>query len=176
MTTHFFGDTAVLLGRSLRHITRSLDTVLTVAIMPIALMLMFVYVFGGAIDTGSQHYVDYLLPGILLITVAMAVIALYSTGTSAVLILSVFLALALGFALVLSPGTTAAMSSVPGARVGAGSALLNTAPSRLIHGFSSTKPIRRTPSGESGQSGTGTRGSMTTSGWVMKCKVGIKVH
>jgi ABC-2 type transport system permease protein len=73
MTTHFFGDTAVLLGRSLRHVTRSLDTVLTVAIMPIALMLMFVYVFGGAIDTGSQHYVDYLLPGILLITVAMGI-------------------------------------------------------------------------------------------------------
>ncbi len=73
MTTHFFGDTAVLLGRSMRHITRSLDTVLTVAIMPIALMLMFVYVFGGAIDTGSQHYVDYLLPGILLITVAMGI-------------------------------------------------------------------------------------------------------
>ncbi len=73
MTSHFFGDTAVLLGRSLRHITRSLDTVLTVAIMPIALMLMFVYVFGGAIDTGSQHYVDYLLPGILLITIATGI-------------------------------------------------------------------------------------------------------
>ncbi len=73
MTTHFFGDTAVLLGRSLRHITRSLDTVLTVAIMPIALMLMFVYVFGGAIHTGSERYVDYLLPGILLITIAMGI-------------------------------------------------------------------------------------------------------
>ena len=73
MTPHFFGDTAVLLGRSLRHITRSLDTVLTVAVMPIALMLMFVYVFGGAIDTGSQRYVDYLLPGILLITIAMGI-------------------------------------------------------------------------------------------------------
>jgi len=73
MTAHFLGDTAVLLGRSLRHITRSLDTILTVAILPIALMLLFVYVFGGAIDTGSDHYVDYLLPGILLITVAMGV-------------------------------------------------------------------------------------------------------
>jgi ABC-2 type transport system permease protein len=73
MTTHFLGDTAVLLGRSMRHITRSLDTVLTVAVMPIALMLLFVYVFGGAIDTGSEHYVDYLLPGILLITVAMGI-------------------------------------------------------------------------------------------------------
>ena len=54
MTTHFFGDTAVLLGRSLRHITRSLDTIITTTIMPIAFMLLFVYVFGGAIDTGSD--------------------------------------------------------------------------------------------------------------------------
>jgi ABC-2 type transport system permease protein len=73
MTTHFFSDTVVLLGRSMRHVTRSLDTIITVSIMPIALMLMFVYVFGGAIDTGSQRYVDYLLPGILLITIAMGI-------------------------------------------------------------------------------------------------------
>ena len=52
MTTHFFGDTAVLTGRSMRHITRSLDTIITVSIMPIALMLLFVYVFGGAIQPG----------------------------------------------------------------------------------------------------------------------------
>src|SRR6185503_7917275 len=73
MTTHFFGDTVVLLGRSMRHITRSLDTILSVTIMPIALMLLFVYVFGGAIDTGSGRYVDYLLPGILLITIVMGI-------------------------------------------------------------------------------------------------------
>jgi ABC-2 type transport system permease protein len=73
MTTHFFGDTAVLTGRSMRHITRSLDTIITVTIMPIALMLLFVYVFGGAIHTGSHHYVNYLLPGILLITIAMGI-------------------------------------------------------------------------------------------------------
>ena len=73
-TTHFLGDTAVLTGRSLRHITRSLDTIITTAIMPIAFMLLFVFVFGGAIDTGSDtQYVDYLLPGILLITVASGV-------------------------------------------------------------------------------------------------------
>ena len=58
MTTHFFGDTAVLTGRSLRHITRSLDTIITTALMPIAFMLLFVYVFGGAIDSGSDSYVD----------------------------------------------------------------------------------------------------------------------
>jgi ABC-2 type transport system permease protein len=73
MTTHALGDTAVLFGRSMRHVTRSLDTVLTVAIMPIALMLLFVYVLGGAIDTGPGRYVDYLLPGILLITTATGI-------------------------------------------------------------------------------------------------------
>ena len=73
MTTHFFGDTAVLTGRSLRHITRSMDTIMTTTIMPIAFMLLFVYVFGGAINAGSDSYVNYLLPGILLITIATGI-------------------------------------------------------------------------------------------------------
>jgi ABC-2 type transport system permease protein len=73
MTTHAIGDVAVLTGRSLRHITRSLDTIITTAVMPVAIMLLFVYVFGGAIDTGTTAYVDYLLPGILLITIASGV-------------------------------------------------------------------------------------------------------
>ncbi len=74
MTANFFGDTAVLLGRSLRHITRSLDTIITTTLMPIAFLLLFVYVFGGAIDTGSgDSYVTYLLPGILLITIASGI-------------------------------------------------------------------------------------------------------
>jgi ABC-2 type transport system permease protein len=73
MSKHFFADTAVLLGRSMRHITRSPDTIITVSIMPIALMLLFVYVFGGAIHRGPGHYVNYLLPGILLITIAMGI-------------------------------------------------------------------------------------------------------
>ncbi len=73
MFTHFFGDTAILTGRSLRHITRSLDTIITTTIMPIAFLLLFVFVFGGAIESGSDSYVNYLLPGILLITVASGV-------------------------------------------------------------------------------------------------------
>ncbi len=73
MTNHVLGDTAVLLGRSLRHITRSLDTIITTTITPIAMMLLFVYVFGGAIHTGSGSYVSYLLPGILLITIASGI-------------------------------------------------------------------------------------------------------
>lgn len=73
MTTHFFGDTAVLTGRSLKHVTRSMDTIITTAITPIAMMLMFVYVLGGAINTGADSYVTYLLPGILLITIASGI-------------------------------------------------------------------------------------------------------
>jgi ABC-2 type transport system permease protein len=73
MTTYFFGDTAVLTGRTLRHVTRSVDTIITTAITPIAIMLMFVYVFGGAIDTGPVPYIDYMLPGILLITIASGI-------------------------------------------------------------------------------------------------------
>jgi ABC-2 type transport system permease protein len=41
--------------------------------MPVAIMLLFVYVFGGAIRTDGQEYVDYMLPGILLITVASGI-------------------------------------------------------------------------------------------------------
>ncbi|RSM70467.1 ABC transporter permease [Amycolatopsis sp. WAC 01375] len=73
MNKHLFGDTTVLLGRSLKHVTRSVDTIITTAMMPVAMMLMFVYVFGGAISTGSDSYVNYMLPGILLITVASGV-------------------------------------------------------------------------------------------------------
>jgi ABC-2 type transport system permease protein len=75
MTTRFLGDTALLTGRSLRHILRSPDTIITTTIMPIAFMLLFVYVFGGAISqgSGSARYVQYLLPGILLITIASGI-------------------------------------------------------------------------------------------------------
>ena len=70
---HFFSDLSVMLGRSLRHIFRSLDTIITVTVMPIGFMLLFVYVFGGAIQTGTDNYVNYLLPGILLIAIASGI-------------------------------------------------------------------------------------------------------
>ncbi|UJF31447.1 ABC transporter permease [Paenibacillus hexagrammi] len=70
---HFFSDMSVMLGRSMLHISRSMDTIITVTVMPIAFMLLFVYVFGGAIQTGTDHYVNYLLPGILLIAIASGV-------------------------------------------------------------------------------------------------------
>ena len=70
---HFFSDLSVMLGRSMRHFFRSMDTIITVTIMPIAIMLLFVYVFGGAIRTGTANYVDYVLPGILLIAIASGI-------------------------------------------------------------------------------------------------------
>jgi ABC-2 type transport system permease protein len=63
----------VMLGRSMRHIFRSMDTIITVAITPIAMMLLFVYVLGGAIQTGTDNYVNYLLPGILLMAIASGI-------------------------------------------------------------------------------------------------------
>jgi ABC-2 type transport system permease protein len=73
MNNYFLSDLGVMLGRSMRHILRSMDTIITVTIMPIAFMLLFVYVFGGAIQTGTDHYVNYLLPGILLIAIASGI-------------------------------------------------------------------------------------------------------
>ncbi|MEI3797066.1 MULTISPECIES: ABC transporter permease [unclassified Chitinophaga] len=70
---YFFADMSVMLGRSMRHVLRSMDTIITVTIMPIAMMLLFVYVLGGAIQSGTDNYVDYLLPGILLIAIANSV-------------------------------------------------------------------------------------------------------
>lgn len=70
---HFFSDMFVMLGRSMKHITRSVDTIATTALMPVAIMLLFVYVLGGAIQTGDDNYVTYQLPGIMLITVASGI-------------------------------------------------------------------------------------------------------
>ncbi|WP_010632106.1 ABC transporter permease [Sporolactobacillus vineae] len=73
MKQHFLSDLAVMLGRSMHHIFRSMDTIITVTLMPIAMMLLFVYVFGGAIKTGAANYVNYLLPGILLIAITSGI-------------------------------------------------------------------------------------------------------
>ena len=70
---HSFSDMGIMLGRSMRHIFRSMDTIITVTITPIAMVLLFVYVFGGAIQTGMDNYVNYLLPGILLIAIASGI-------------------------------------------------------------------------------------------------------
>ena len=70
---YFFKDLSVMFGRSMRHIFRSMDTIITVCITPIAMMLLFVYVFGGAIKTGAENYVNYLLPGIMLMAIGSGI-------------------------------------------------------------------------------------------------------
>ena len=69
-------NTGVLTGRLIKHIMRSPDTIITVALMPIAMMLMFVYVFGGAVKMSmgaDVNYINYQLPGILLMAIASGV-------------------------------------------------------------------------------------------------------
>lgn len=70
---YFFKDLGVMFGRSMRHIFRSMDTIITVCITPIAMMLLFVYVFGGAIEAGTENYVNYLLPGIMLMAIGSGI-------------------------------------------------------------------------------------------------------
>jgi ABC transporter DrrB family efflux protein len=60
-------DTAVVTGRNLRHYIRQPDLLVFSTIQPVLFVLLFVYVFGGAIDRSLPHgigYVDFLLPGI----------------------------------------------------------------------------------------------------------------
>ncbi len=69
-------NTVVLTGRLMKHILRSPDTIITVAITPIAIMLMFVYVFGGAVKMSmgaDVNYINYQLPGILLMAIASGI-------------------------------------------------------------------------------------------------------
>lgn len=66
-------DTWVMAKRSLRHTTRSLDTIITVVAMPIGTMLMMVYVFGGAINTGPIKYIDFAVPGVIIMTVVSGI-------------------------------------------------------------------------------------------------------
>jgi ABC-2 type transport system permease protein len=62
-----FADTLTLSGRGLRLSRRHLDSLLTSLMLPVMLMLMFVYLFGGAIVTGADRYVTYVVPGVLLL-------------------------------------------------------------------------------------------------------------
>lgn len=65
--TYAIADSRVMVTRSLRHTVRNVDVMLTAVMLPVVLMLMFVYVFGGAMDTGTSEYVNYVVPGIILL-------------------------------------------------------------------------------------------------------------
>lgn len=75
-------DTYEMLRRSIRHIIRSLDQVMSLIMFPIMFMLLNRYVLGGAIDTGNVTYANYLFAGILVQTLAFG--ANYTTINLAV--------------------------------------------------------------------------------------------
>ena len=60
-------DSAALAGRSIRHELRSLDGLLVTVLLPLLVLLAFVYVFGGALQTPGD-YIDYVVPGIVVLT------------------------------------------------------------------------------------------------------------
>ena len=59
-------DAVTMSGRSLRMARRNVDVLLTSLLLPVLIMLLFVYLFGGAIETGTR-YVTYVVPGVLLL-------------------------------------------------------------------------------------------------------------
>jgi len=68
-------DTWTLTTRMLKHNIRSVDTIITILVMPIMIMLAFVFVLGGAMNTGvpGLRYVDYVVPVVLLLAIASGV-------------------------------------------------------------------------------------------------------
>jgi ABC-2 type transport system permease protein len=66
-------DTVVMTGRVMKQILRSLDTIITVLLMPVAMLLAMNYVFGGAMDLGGIGVADYMLPGIIMMCVLSGV-------------------------------------------------------------------------------------------------------
>ncbi|MEZ5076574.1 MAG: ABC transporter permease [Solirubrobacterales bacterium] len=63
-------DTLVLAKRSFMRIPRAPDLLLSYTVQPIMFVLLFVYVFGGAINTPGYDYIDFLMPGIIVQTMA----------------------------------------------------------------------------------------------------------
>jgi ABC transporter DrrB family efflux protein len=63
-------DTLVLARRNLRRIPRQPDLLIAYTIQPVMFVLLFVYVFGGAIQTPGFDYVDFLMPGIIVQSIA----------------------------------------------------------------------------------------------------------
>ncbi|MGI8694042.1 MAG: ABC transporter permease [Geodermatophilaceae bacterium] len=61
-----------MIRRCLRLTLRNVDGLITALVLPVMLMLTFVYLFGGAIETGTA-YVNYVLPGVLLVSAGFGV-------------------------------------------------------------------------------------------------------
>ncbi|WP_367135695.1 ABC transporter permease [Saccharothrix sp. HUAS TT1] len=64
--SHAFADSMTMIDRSVRLGRRNLDTLIMSIVLPLLMMALFVYVFGGAIETGTA-YINYVVPGIILL-------------------------------------------------------------------------------------------------------------
>jgi ABC-2 type transport system permease protein len=67
---HAISDCRVLVTRNVRHIVRNPEMLFQAVSLPIILLLLFRYMFGGAINVGGMAYVDYVVPGLIVISVA----------------------------------------------------------------------------------------------------------
>ena len=63
-------DTFVLAKRNLARIPRQPDLLIAYTVQPVMFVLLFVFVFGGAIQTPGFEYVDFLMPGIIVQSIA----------------------------------------------------------------------------------------------------------
>jgi ABC-2 type transport system permease protein len=63
-------DCRVLVGRNVKHIARNAEMLIQAVSLPIVLLLLFRFMFGGAISVPGMAYIDYLLPGLLAISIA----------------------------------------------------------------------------------------------------------
>ncbi|TQM83024.1 ABC-2 type transport system permease protein [Saccharothrix saharensis] len=64
--SHAIADSMTMIGRSIRLSRRNADTLIMSIVLPLLMMALFVYVFGGAINTGTG-YINYVVPGIILL-------------------------------------------------------------------------------------------------------------
>src|SRR5690606_17716473 len=63
---HVLADAGTMVARSLRLVRREPDELVLALVLPVMLMILFVYVFGGAMSVGTD-YVTYATPGIILL-------------------------------------------------------------------------------------------------------------
>jgi ABC-2 type transport system permease protein len=64
-------DMLVLIGRHVHHLTRNPDQIFTAVMLPAVMLLLFRYMFGGAIQVTDTSYINFLLPGILIVSITM---------------------------------------------------------------------------------------------------------
>lgn len=61
-------DSVTMIGRSIRHVVRNVEGLILAVVLPVMIMVMFVYVLGGGLQAGVENYVDYAVPGVLLLS------------------------------------------------------------------------------------------------------------